>query len=91
MPILLFNTPVAVIKTPIKMTNKTPRCGKIDCSNFLSSRHHPTWYSNGLCERHFFEMDLDRNLTKKNSIHHRYQPLRDDIRNTREIFDGHQW
>lgn len=81
--------------------NKSHHCLKIHCPYLLSSQHHPTWYSNGLCERHFFEMDLlptdiDRNLNKKSKLSlkekkNHYQPLRDDIRKTREIFDGHQW
>jgi hypothetical protein len=76
---------------------QTHHCMKIHCSNLVSSKHHPIWYSNGLCERHFFEInllsnDIERNLNKKShSINDRYQPLRDDIRKTCEIFDGHQW
>jgi len=40
--------------------------------------------------------DIDRNLNKKSKLSSKekknhYQPLRDDIRKTREIFDGHQW
>ena len=88
--------------TKTRSENESHRCVKINCSNLMSSKHHPIWYSNGLCERHFFEIDLskneiDRKLNKKSkvkktkSINHQYQPLRDDIRQTREIFNGHQW
>ncbi len=47
------------------------------------------------------DVDVDLNLNKKSklsseeknlhSINHQYQPLTDDIRNTREISDGRQW
>ncbi len=79
---------------------KSPRCFKVKCRRSLS-RHHPISYTNGLCERHFFAIDLSPNddinsnnkskEKKISSIKHHYQPLRDDIRKTHEIFDGRQW
>lgn len=84
---------------------QSDRCFKLHCPCPVSNRH-PIWYTNGLCERHFFEMNLlpnDVPLPSKSkmkliskekeiiSINDQYQPLRDDIRQTREIFDGRQW
>ncbi|CAF3518280.1 unnamed protein product [Rotaria sp. Silwood1] len=102
------------------LVKKSHRCAKAKCNRSLP-RSHPISYSNGLCERHFFSIDLsssddddddndndndDTNsnnhklivesklLSKENHINstnNQYQPLRGDIRKTREIFDGHQW
>ncbi len=87
------------------VANKSHHCIKAKCHRSLPS-NHPISYTNGFCERHFFEMNLSSNdnddnqninLNKKtkekkiSSIKHQYQPLQDDIRKTREIFDGRQW
>ena len=83
----------------VPVANKSHHCLKVSCP-FSLPFEHPTWYTNGLCERHFFEMnllphdddDIDLNLNKKSKekkIHtgdYQYQPLRDDIRQTCEIF-----
>lgn len=80
---------------------KSHRCLKVHCPCPVSNRH-PIWYTNGLCERHFFEINLqpiDQNdvdahsklISQEKPINDQYQPLRDDIRQTREIFDGRQW
>ncbi|CAF1335408.1 unnamed protein product [Rotaria magnacalcarata] len=96
------------------VVNKSYRCIKAKCNRSLPW-NHSTSYSNGLCEQHFFSIDLpssddddDDDDTNSNnnlidelkilsnkkciySTNNQYQPLRGDIRNTREIFDGHQW
>ena len=81
---------------------QSDRCFKPHCPCPVSNRH-PIWYTNGLCERHFFEINLLPNndvrlhsklISKEKeiiSMNDQYQPLRDDIRQTREIFDGRQW
>lgn len=81
--------------------DQSAHCSKRHCPCPVSNRH-PIWYTNGLCERHFFEMNLPSDdvhlqsklLSKENvmiSMNDQYQPLPDDIRQTREIFDGRQW
>jgi hypothetical protein len=92
----------------LPVANKSHHCIKVECRRSLPI-NHPMSYTNGLCERHFFEMNLssndddDKNINLNNKsklsskekkiypIKHRYQPLENDIRQTREIFDGRQW
>src|SRR5689334_14042617 len=94
----------------LPIANKFYRCSKVKCYRSLPL-NHPISYTNGLCERHFFSIDLsssdddddnnNNNLTNESklsstkrqisSAKNQYQPVRGDIRKTREIFDGHQW
>jgi len=67
--------------------SNTSHCAKSNCHRSLPS-YQPASYTNSLCEQHFFEMNLSIN---DSSIKYQDQPLKNDIRNTREIFDGHQW
>jgi hypothetical protein len=39
------------------LTNKSHRCFKAECRRSLPL-NHPITYTNGLCERHFFSIDL---------------------------------
>lgn len=91
------------INSSHSVLRKSHQCIKIHCPCPVSNRH-PLWYTNGLCERHFFEMNLlpidvddlplksnSKLISQEKSIDHQYQPLRDDVRQTREIFDGRQW
>ena len=95
-------------KNTLPIANKSHHCSKVKCHRSLPF-NHPISYTNGLCERHFFSIDLSSsdddddniNLTNESklssekkqiyAIKNQFQPLRGDIRNTREIFDGHQW
>lgn len=93
----------------LPVANKSQHCFKAKCRCSLPT-NRPILYTNGLCERHFFEMNLssndidyDKNLhlnhksklsskeKKLYTIKHHYQPLKNDIRTTREIFDGNRW
>lgn len=100
-------TPTYRQNISLPVANKSHHCIKANCHRSLPT-NHPLSYTNGLCERHFFEMNIlpndddddvgDKYLTlntqlkssskqKKTSN----QPLENDIRKTREIFDGRQW
>jgi hypothetical protein len=88
-------------KDSLPVANKSHHCSKVKCHRSLPF-NHPISYTNGLCERHFFSIDLSSsdddddniNLTNESKVSskkNQSQPLRGDIRNTREIYDGHQW
>ena len=86
------------------LAKKSTRCGKAGCQRSLPL-NHPASYTNGLCERHFFSMDCsssdDEQRTDRTELSRReeetkvidtpLQPIRGDVRQTRETFDGHQW
>lgn len=93
----------------LPIANTSDHCLKAKCQRSLP-KNQPILYTNGLCERHFFEMNLssndidnDKNIhlnhksklssKEKNfyTIKNHYQPLKNDIRTTREIFDGNRW
>jgi hypothetical protein len=103
-------TPTRHENISLPVANESHHCIKVKCHNPLLT-NHPISYTNGLCERHFFEINLsfndddnnDKNINLNNksklsskekkisSIKNLYRPLQNDIRKTREIFDGHQW
>jgi len=100
-------TPIRHENISLPVANKPHHCIKAKCHNPLLT-NHPISYTNGLCERHFFEINLssnddDNNINFNNksklsfkekkisSIKDLYRPLQNDIRKTREIFDGYQW
>ncbi len=87
------------ISSPV--ANKSHHCSKVNCQRLLTLKHPPS-YTNGLCERHFFLIDLPsniddnclNNMSKENQIQstkNHYEPLRGDTRITRQVFDGCQW
>lgn len=85
----------------LPVANKTHHCSKVNCQRLLTLKH-PISYTNGLCERHFFLIDLPSNTDDDNDNNYltdtskeekipSTKPLRGDTRTTREVFDGRQW
>jgi hypothetical protein len=93
-------------KHSLPLAGKLHHCCKMNCHRPLPL-HHPTSFTNGLCERHFVSIDLPTNdnddtnvanyLTNESKekqiqqTEKQYEPLRGDTRLTREVFDGRQW
>ncbi|UJR28919.1 hypothetical protein I4U23_010137 [Adineta vaga] len=93
-------------KHSLPLGSKLHHCCKVKCHRSLPL-NHPTMYTNGLCERHFFLIDLPMNdnddvnvdnyLTNESNkkqiqqTKKQYEPLQGDIRLTREVYDGCQW
>ncbi|CAM4860388.1 unnamed protein product [Rotaria socialis] len=67
------------------VVNKSYRC--IKAKYLPSSDDDDTNSNNNLID----ELKILSNKKCIYSTNNQYQPLRGDIRNTREIFDGHQW
>lgn len=86
--------------------SKLHHCCKVTCHRSLPL-NHPAMYTNGLCERHFFLIDLPTNdndnvnvdnyLTNESNekqieqTEKRDAPSCGDIRLIREVYDGRQW
>lgn len=49
------------------VVHRSDRCIKDNCNRLLPW-NHPTLYTNGLCERHFFSMDLSLNDDDNSNI-----------------------
>ncbi|CAF1617011.1 unnamed protein product [Adineta ricciae] len=91
-------------KHSLHKESKLHHCCKVICHRSLPL-NHPAMYTNGLCERHFFLIDLptiddvnvDNYLTNESNEKQIEQtekldvPLCGDIRLTREVYDGRQW
>lgn len=56
--------------------------------------NQPEWYTNGLCEKHFYSIDFSTNDDENLAVSKNENDFSSQgvvVRQTREIFDGEKW